>query len=339
MSMQGIVRTCMQDKLAHDAFTAAIAMRMTSIHKIPGSKASADRSAGRAIAALRAQISSRKGLSAQLFLPIMFLAGYETYTYNFAGCRAHLKLLRDLNAQSVLDDFQMSYIHNLDVFCASITLCTPIFLANIPNNATFTRSTQSDTAGTAFRKHRRLLGAILADELIPLIIDCAYAAKLCRQCFALTSMNEWNSLTKGVVRSCSSLTSKLLNCTPDTPEQEAVITALFIWLSHLPMGTLSASASEVFRRLIPSREQVLIEHVLQWGNTDLELRLWTAAVGLVFAVDTGAAEAFEKEVGDLSSTLGLDRPATEQLLDTYMWMNSSDLARCGGNSLSMSQTE
>jgi hypothetical protein len=333
ISVQKIVRDCLHDQLANDAFTAAIAMRMTSVHNVSISKIHANGLAGRALSKLSSHLHAGGTLDVHHFLPIMFLAAYEVYTQNFAGCRAHLTLLRRLNAQDVLDEYQMSFTHNLDIFCATTTLCKPIFPLEAPaHRIAPSKIDRVQVSALAFSKHHSLLGTVLTHTLIPLILDCVLAAELCREQCTVTNMAEFNRLNKSFVSRCVCLESALLCCFPATSEREACILAFLVWLSHLPIGILSTSASEVFTWLIPSRTHALSGRLRQWRGGDLELRYWVAATAVVFSEEQEAIDLYDQEIVPLRRSLGVDAGETERLLSSYLWMNGSDLKRCGAKS-------
>ena len=323
-STTDIVQRCMQDQLLFDAFTAAVALRMITIHQYSTLQLRPARAAGNALTALRQQISSGVGMGPQHFLSILFLAAYEFYCNNFEGCRTHLRLLRDLGALEVFDGYILVFCRNLDAFSASSWLARPVFPSEPPQYTLMPPTgLYSLINRSSFPTYTSILGPKMIHIVIPLILDCADAAETCRQ--HAEAGSHAGQLATETMERCGTLAHPVLGELPATPEKEACIIALLIWLSYMPIGVQWQTAREDYRRLLSAQEKGLLYRLKRWSEPSSELQLWVVAVGVVFSLDPEVTSWCSRQLHRLTAKLHIDDLMST--LRKFLWLENFELSK------------
>jgi hypothetical protein len=322
-SVASLVQRVTADRLTAHAFLAAVAMRMATVH---ATRAAAELHAATALQELRAMIASTSAPVDQIAPAILFLAAYETYCYNLAGARQHLRALQALGAPNILSSELQTLCQNIDLFTASSNLLPPVF----PPSHALTDTTSATTAfGIAFHDFENILGAGML-HVITQIAQCVATAE------RLSTTSGPRSITttalSEIIATSETLTFQLLAQLPGSPLKEAAIIALLIWLSYLPVGVMTSAygraittnvTSPDFLKLVPGRGTSLVTRLRSCSlNTPLEL--WILAVGIVCAVDRDDVEFCALAFASLGRALPILPQDLYATLRRFLWLRNID---------------
>jgi hypothetical protein len=328
-SIASLIQRVTADRLTAHAFLAAVAMRMATVH---ATRAAAESHAASALQELRVTIASTSAPADQIVPAILFLAAYETYCYNLAGARSHLRALRQFGAPDVLSSDLRTLCRNIDLFTAASHLLPPVF----PPSRTLTFTTTP--ANTAFGKGFTDFEHILGQGMLRVVAQIAACAETAER-LSTTTTGPHSVMPMALtdfMASSQSLTFDLLAQLPGSPLKEATIIALLIWFSYLPIVVMTSSygvtntrrpptnaGSTDYLKLVPGRGASLVSR-LRTCALNSPLELWILAVGIVCAVDRHdvafCAIAFSS-LGLQLSILPQDLYAT---LRRFLWLRNFD---------------
>lgn len=200
--------------------------------------------------------------------------------------------------------------------------------------------------GSAFFDHNDILEPALLD-IIAEIAHCAIAASWSRKVAAdpkERAPKRWLLSAQNIVGRSETLSYRLLHEVPINDEtsdslansvNEVCVIALLMWLSYLPMGTMTtlpiASDAASLRKLVPGRGPRLVQRLScidvtgSVSASHLRLLLWTLGIGIVCAVDEDDTEWCAKRFAMLAPKLGItNHREISTFMETYLWFGSTD---------------